>query len=307
MSSSNPPDGPLPALQFGDAEPIAGDTQSNSLNCLVCKLPIEATYFALGDQVICAQCKDIVTAPPQGNRFWRFIKATAFGTAAGLVGAVIWYLIRVIAHIEIGLVAILVGFMVGKAIHKASSGKGGFLYQALAVLITYCCISANYMPDIFQGIMEEVRKQPTEEIDTIVSNGRAVEQPDRADGTEALATDSPETTTEKVDTNVANASSVDPNGEPVINADNKKDDLQMQEAPKPAEFIFAVIFVSIFTLVLALATPVLVGMESPISLLIVGFALWEAWKFSAHRPLPITGPYQVTSGSNAFNSAEPSA
>jgi hypothetical protein len=35
------------------------------------------------------------------------------------------------------------------------------------------------------------------------------------------------------------------------------------------------------------------GAQSVIGLLIIGFALWEAWKFTAHRPLPISGPYHM--------------
>ena len=159
MNSPNPPDGPMPKLQFGDAELVDSESHVQGLNCIACTLPIETTYFALGDQVICPSCKEVVSAPPKGSGFVRLAKATCFGTGAGLVGAVIWYLIRVIANLEIGLVAILVGYMVGKAIHKASAGKGGFVYQALAVLITYGCISANYMPDIFQGIMNAAAEQ----------------------------------------------------------------------------------------------------------------------------------------------------
>jgi len=41
------------------------------------------------------------------------------------------------------------------------------------------------------------------------------------------------------------------------------------------------------------ATPIAVGFESPIALLIIGIALYEAWKLNKKAELKITGPYQV--------------
>jgi len=49
---------------------------------------------------------------------------------------------------------------------------------------------------------------------------------------------------------------------------------------------------------LSLETPFLPGAANIIGLLIIGFALWEAWKFNVHRPLPITGPYQMSAGTS---------
>jgi Flp pilus assembly protein TadB len=49
---------------------------------------------------------------------------------------------------EIGLVAILVGVMVGKAIRRASGGFGGRQQQILAVVLTYFSIATSYIPVI---------------------------------------------------------------------------------------------------------------------------------------------------------------
>jgi len=46
-------------------------------------------------------------------------------------------------------------------------------------------------------------------------------------------------------------------------------------------------------LLLFYATPILVGVQSPILLLIFGIALYEAWKLNKKIELRITGPYQV--------------
>ena len=52
--------------------------------------------------------------------------------------------------------------------------------------------------------------------------------------------------------------------------------------------------VGLFALLLIFyATPILVGIQSPITLLILGIALYEAWKLNKKAELRITGPYQV--------------
>jgi hypothetical protein len=139
------------------------------------------------------------------------------GLGAGLVGAIIWFAVRRLGNFELGLIAILVGFMVGVAVRKGSHGVGGMGYQILAVLITYVCIVANYLPDIIESALNN-----------------------------------------------------NPGGLSVL--------------------ILADAFVY------ALQVPYLRGIQNIIGLLIIGFALWEAWKLNAYRPLPITGPYQLGTG-----------
>ena len=68
------------------------------------------------------------------------------------MGAAIWYGVRTLTGYEIGLIAILVGYMVGTAVRWASRGRGGLAFQILAVLLTYFWISANYAPEIFQAL-----------------------------------------------------------------------------------------------------------------------------------------------------------
>jgi hypothetical protein len=46
-------------------------------------------------------------------------------------------------------------------------------------------------------------------------------------------------------------------------------------------------------LALSLAAPFLGGFQNVIGILIIGFALWEAWKMNRHVPLIVEGPYRV--------------
>ena len=46
-------------------------------------------------------------------------------------------------------------------------------------------------------------------------------------------------------------------------------------------------------LVVAVAAPFLAGFENVIGILIIGFALWQAWHMNASAPLVFRGPYAV--------------
>jgi len=238
----------LPQIQFATAESTS-EVGVAPLACCLCRMPVVEVYYAVDDKVVCQRCSTSITDPPTGNRMLAFGKAVVFGTAAGLLGALIWYAIRVIANIEIGLVAILVGWLVGKSVRRATVGRGGRVYQFLAVVITYSCISLNYVPDIISAILDAEQKDEQQAV--TVRQDEANASAESSDGTAAKA--------------------------------------QEPGANLFVSFIILIVAVGCF----ALATPVMMGVESPIGLLIMGFALWEAWKLSARQTIPITGPYQI--------------
>jgi len=45
--------------------------------------------------------------------------------------------------------------------------------------------------------------------------------------------------------------------------------------------------------VIAMATPFLAGVENVIGILIIGFALYEAWRMNAYQPLVVEGPFKL--------------
>jgi len=260
------PQSPLPPdsaddLQFATVEPGKSGSPLASLSksCALCRQPIVTTYFALGDKTLCPTCCDRVNAPPPGSRFGRFVKASFMGLGAGLVGALIWFAIRRVTHYEIGLVAILVGFMVGKAVRAGSQGRGGRGYQVLAVVVTYCCITANYMPDVLEAVFKSARARQA-------------------------AADSKH----GVDAKNQEAKKSAPAGGAAADPARKPD-----QPFAIVKAIAALAILLVFAFALSLALPFFTAAQNPIGLLIIGFALWQAWKFNARRPLPISGPYQI--------------
>ena len=275
------------ALQFDTNEPLNETTLPKSLVCVVCKQPISSAYYALADQVLCEQCSLAIKEPPKKNRLLTFAKATVVGTIAGLAGALLWYGIRVALNLEIGLVAILVGYMVGRTILRAS-GRGGIAYQFLAVVVTYSCISANYLPDIVSSLIQSIEKADQGEVKSATVSGD--QERDKSSESKEIV-DSQDAAQESTVSN---------------------DDVGKREKPTLVGFAIACVVITVVAFVISLATPIFIGIQSPIGFLIVAFALWEAWKLTAFRPLPITGPYQLeatendsASGSNGDNRVQP--
>lgn len=72
-------------------------------------------------------------------------------------------------------------------------------------------------------------------------------------------------------------------------ADEGETDSKEHEPVKLSELLTS----TIALLGILLALPVLSGFESPIGLVIVGFALYEAWKINKSPRLAVSGPYQA--------------
>ena len=129
-------------LQFQHAEPIEGSPQV----CVVCKEPAGASYFQAHGQTVCPSCAQRINTAQDAAPPLSILRAALYGFAAALGGCLLYALVAIVLHAEIGLIAILVGWMVGKAIQHASYGRGGRPQQILAVTLTYFAITTSYIP-----------------------------------------------------------------------------------------------------------------------------------------------------------------
>ncbi len=232
-------------LQFDRAD-RAG--QPAGLTCAVCKQPVKTTYFEINGHVTCQRCRGTVMAAwNRGSPGARFAKALAFGAGAAALGAALYFGIEALTGYEFGLVAIVVGLMVGGAVRKGSNRRGGWRYQALAMFLTYSAVAATDSSMIARELSTEARAS--------ADSVRAA-----ADSGPARAGASPATT---------------------------------QSRLGPLAIVFGLAVLVAF----AYAAPILIGVVSPIHLLIAGFALYEAWKLNKGAALHVTGPYQVAAGS----------
>ena len=143
-----------PNLQFDRAE--SGDQGSNPASCTSCKNPLQGSYYEANGAVVCEACRTALEKEwNRGSGAGRFGRALLFGIVAAAVGAGLYYAILAVTGYELGLVAIVVGLMVGVAVKKGSNGRGGWRYQALAMFLTYTSIVSSYVPLIVKGIREQ--------------------------------------------------------------------------------------------------------------------------------------------------------
>jgi hypothetical protein len=144
-------------LQFDRAEFQEGTAD---MTCAFCQQPILGSYFQINEATGCEACRykiEAAAADP-GSGIGRFARAAGAGLATAIGGAVLYYAISALTGYEFGLIAIVVGVAVGRAVRWGSKGRGGWRYQALAMSLTYFAIVATYIPPIIKAI----REQPAE-------------------------------------------------------------------------------------------------------------------------------------------------
>jgi hypothetical protein len=205
-------------LQFERAEYVAPAGHT----CSGCHVAIRTQYFAVNGKTICSGCHASLQALlARGTPASRFFAALGWGGAGALAGAVLYYAIRAVTGYELGLVAIVVGILVGKGVARGAHGRGGGGYQLMAVVLTYFAIALTYVPEIWQAWSQHA----------------------------------------------------------------------------PATNPIAQVITGSLMIALLLFSPIVVGIKAPLSLVISGIALYEAWKMTRRAPLAITGPYVVAQAS----------
>ena len=84
-----------------------------------------------------------------------FARGILYGAGTALACCIGYAAIIMITGLEIGLVAILVGYLVGTAVRKGSQGFGGKRCQIAAVALTYLAITFSYIPVGIQQLRKE--------------------------------------------------------------------------------------------------------------------------------------------------------
>lgn len=121
--------------------------------CAACHQVLVGQYFTAGPLTVCGRCAEQLKAgPPTGGGVVRTFKAVLFGCGAGLVGATGYGLIIHYAKVELALVTILIGWMVGRSVRAGSEGRGGRWYQLLGAVLTYGWCMMAYVPDVVEAL-----------------------------------------------------------------------------------------------------------------------------------------------------------
>jgi hypothetical protein len=179
-----------PDLQFDRAQ---FDGDASRPGCGLCHTPLHGSYFEVNGHTVCeACCYKLREAEPTGSRGGRALRAIAGGVGAGLAGAILYWLILALTGYEFSLIAILVGYGVGRAVRWGSGGRGGRAYQGLAIALTYLAIVSAYVPLLVTEIMkqkatvqEQAAPQDGAAVATATSNDASSAKPSAENGSEA--------------------------------------------------------------------------------------------------------------------------
>jgi len=324
-------------LQFDQAEYATPAPAGPS--CGVCKRPIDDMYYEINGKICCATCRQRIEAAFRGgSRLARVIKALIFGSVAALAGAALYYAIIRITGYNIGLVAVVVGFMVGGAVRKGTSNRGGLFYQFLALFLAYMAIGLMHVPMLIEHWLKTGREQAQQAkiVPEKSEKDRAkVDDEPKAPVAKDLAKrdgkpktpaakDRPQVDGEpKAPAIVANESarpkagvSPSPPAAAVKNGPipvpeqkaalvNGQDQRAVNALEKPAEkgprpTLLGLLLLPVLLIVFLFALPVVAAISDPLSGLIYCFALWEAWRLNKGARLVFNGPFRVSAGdSNA--------
>lgn len=248
------------AIQFDHMAtlPAADVGTARTVTCSGCRATLTTAYYNVNGLPACAVCKSQVEEQSRSVREWGpVLRAAAFGFGAALVGAAVYYGVIALTGLEIGIVAILSGYLVGGAVRKGAGDRGGRRLQVLAVALVYLSIAFAYLPLAIQGFMEANEEQAA-----------AV-----ADGAPATAPA----------TEVAPAAIA-----PAVGAE--------AEADAPVGGVALLVAFGAM-LLLTLALPVISVVSSLpgglISAAIMGFGMHQAWKMTGAVTPTIQGPFRV--------------
>lgn len=125
--------------------------------CGVCNEPLRGHYFDINGKMVCERCRySVEAALSQQGGAGGFFKAAFAGLGVAALGSALYYGVREATGYEFGLISILVGYGVGQAVRWGSRAKGGWVYQSLAMFLTYMAIVSTYVPAVFQEIGKQV-------------------------------------------------------------------------------------------------------------------------------------------------------
>jgi hypothetical protein len=287
---------------MNDQEPLAaaGDAGSLQLDraeyaenvperCAACGQALGGSYYELGGRICCAACQARIVAALAGRPGAAgFLRAAGAGLGAAAVGSAIYFAVRAATGYQFGLISILVGFLVGRAVHWGCGGRGGWPYQALAVLLTYLAIVSTYVPVILEVTKRQQATATATASPTATAAPPAAAAPTatagRAGGAVAAVASpvtAPETTPE---TALGPGTAGAAGGRPPAPAGATRIPSLRRLADLGAGYGLLML--------VAAAVPFMGGV-GVLGLIIIAIGLYEAWKLNRRPRLTVSGPHTL--------------
>src|SRR5579872_2868591 len=121
--------------------------------CGQCGRKIGIRSYVLNSKLVCARCND--AAHPEAHSQVPFVRSLLCGIGAAILGLAFYATFTIMTHFYFGVVALAVGWLVGKAMMMGSKGVGGLRYQISAVALTYASISLASVPILVAAALQD--------------------------------------------------------------------------------------------------------------------------------------------------------
>lgn len=299
-------------MQFDRAVSNTGTASTAGVTCSMCNNRIVDRYWTLGDQPTCVSCKATVQREMAAAKSTStFMRSSLYGFGAAIAGAILYYAILKITGWQLALVAIAIGYMVGRAMRIGARGWGGRRFQVAAAGLTYLSIGLAYMPIAFETV---TTAKKAAESATVTQQGTIAS----ADSTDAAAQDSPavadsaslaagtvsgdSTAVVAQDSTLAADSTAASDSAAAAAADGAAAPARSTASTATGKSVgigMAVLGVGA-AFVLALGMPIFVVLgtlpSGLISALIIGYGIRQAWRMTAGSDLSFQGPLTVAKG-----------
>lgn len=132
-------------LQFQKAEFV-----DSRQKCAVCPSFIESSYYHLAGKTICPSCAEKAEAAQQPPKSGSVMRGLVYGAGAAAACSAGYAIITLATGMEFAITAIVVGYIVGRAVRTGSHRLGGRRLQILAVILTYLAITTSYIPVVIK-------------------------------------------------------------------------------------------------------------------------------------------------------------
>ena len=245
-------------LQFDTAEPVQGSgATATSLACTACSTDITTSYYEVNGAIVCTSCRGTLRTQLTGGssrkRAAKAVGAAAYGGVVALTGK------------GFGLLLLLIGFLVGRAVNLGSGQRGGRAYQFLAVGLTYFAVVSTYIPEIVKSAREAA---------VTVADSSTKSLADKRAG-------------ERVSTSVGPQTELQ--GAPSTPGTAGRTTSPVETPRTFGEHAFRIIVV----LALMAFIPVVAAFENILFAVVFGITLFQAWRQNRRVDLVITGPYRI--------------
>lgn len=148
-----------PTPQFGTAEYAP---KSGTDVCKSCNQGIAGQYYRVNGALACSRCVDLLKTQIPKDTHSAFVRGLAFGLGGAILGLILYSGFSIVTGIEIGYVALAVGWIIAKAIKLGSRGIGGRRYQVAAVVFTYAAVSLAAIPVYISQEMKDGSRKPAQ-------------------------------------------------------------------------------------------------------------------------------------------------